>query len=197
MVNQVNTTPYLFPQIPQNSVASWDNVFSEQELLQVIALADCNGEQAKIVGQTALESSKDRITNIVWIPFNENTRFIWDRIATVIFQLNASYFNFSLTGIHEDIQLGIYDSSEGGHYDWHIDSIPSGTTRKLSLAMLLNDEFEGGQLQVKIANDEPHNLDIKKNRAWVFPSTFLHRVAPVTKGIRKSLVVWAGGPAFR
>ena len=58
-------------------------------------------------------------------------------------------------------------------------------------------EFEGGLLQVKIDNDEPKTLELKKGRAWFFPSYVLHRVTPVTKGIRKSVVIWVGGPAFK
>jgi PKHD-type hydroxylase len=30
-----------------------------------------------------------------------------------------------------------------------------------------------------------------------FPAYRLHRVTPVTKGIRKSIVVWTTGPQFR
>jgi PKHD-type hydroxylase len=65
--------------------------------------------------------------------------------------------------------------------------------------MLLSDtsEFEGGEFQVKTNNDEAQTLETKQGRAWFFPSYTLHRVAPVTKGIRRSLVLWVGGPAFK
>jgi PKHD-type hydroxylase len=65
--------------------------------------------------------------------------------------------------------------------------------------MLLSDpsEFEGGELQVKPYSDEVQTLEIKKGRAWFFPSYMLHKVTPVTKGTRRSLVLWVGGPAFK
>jgi PKHD-type hydroxylase len=67
------------------------------------------------------------------------------------------------------------------------------------MAILLSDpsEFEGGEFQVKADSDEAKTLECKKGRAWLFPSYTLHRVAPVTKGVRRSLVLWIGGPAFR
>ena len=67
------------------------------------------------------------------------------------------------------------------------------------MALLLNDvtEFEGGFFQVKNENDKIKTLEMKKGRAWFFPSYTLHRVTPVTKGIRKSLVIWVGGPPFK
>ncbi len=36
-----------------------------------------------------------------------------------------------------------------------------------------------------------------KGRMIFFPSFLIHRVAPVTQGIRRSLVIWVTGPKFR
>ncbi|MBI4521691.1 MAG: 2OG-Fe(II) oxygenase, partial [Gemmatimonadetes bacterium] len=36
-----------------------------------------------------------------------------------------------------------------------------------------------------------------KGQAFLFPSYIGHRVTPVTRGIRRSLVTWCVGPAFR
>jgi PKHD-type hydroxylase len=58
-------------------------------------------------------------------------------------------------------------------------------------------EFEGGQLEIKVNNDDPVTLEQKRGRAWFFPSYVLHRVTPVTKGPRRSLVLWVGGPEFK
>jgi PKHD-type hydroxylase len=71
--------------------------------------------------------------------------------------------------------------------------------RKLSMSLLLSDpsEFEGGEFEVKTDSDIPINLEQKRGRAWFFPSWALHRVTPVTKGVRKSLVLWVGGPPFK
>ena len=64
------------------------------------------------------------------------------------------------------------------------------------MTLLLNNpsEFEGGDLEImapgKIA-------EIKQGHAIIFASFLNHRVQPVTKGVRQSLVVWFGGKPFK
>ena len=80
------------------------------------------------------------------------------------------------------------------HYWWHNDVLPpkNGMERRVSLCMLLNDpsEFEGGELQIK---DKTDNALKNKGDIIIFDSTVRHRVAPVTKGTRISVVCWAYG----
>ena len=33
--------------------------------------------------------------------------------------------------------------------------------------------------------------------AVIFPAFYLHRITPVTKGVRKSFVLWVGGEPYR
>ena len=40
-------------------------------------------------------------------------------------------------------------------------------------------------------------VEKEKGLVTIFPSYMLHRVTPVTKGIRKSLVLWVGGCQFK
>jgi PKHD-type hydroxylase len=119
----------------------------------------------------------------------------------VVAEVNRQYFHFDLTGFYEPMQLGVYTGDTGGHYGWHTDSSSqdSGVPRKLSMVLLLSEpsEFEGGEFQVKTTSDEAQTLELKRGRAWFFPSYTLHRVTPVTKGVRRSLVLWVGGPPFK
>ena len=89
-------------------------------------------------------------------------------------------------------QILKYETTD--HYWWHHDVLPpkDGKQRRVSLCMLLNDpsEFEGGQLEIK---DKTDNALKNKGDIIVFDSTAMHRVAPVTKGIRISAVCWAYG----
>jgi PKHD-type hydroxylase len=93
------------------------------------------------------------------------------------------------------------------HYGWHIDYIRAGDKkrqfpRKLSFSLLLNDDYEGGELEFVLPQ---YGMELKWNRIAlepkagsliVFPSTLGHRVKPVTKGIRKSIVGWCIGNKF-
>ena len=70
--------------------------------------------------------------------------------------------------------------------------------RKLSLSLQLSDgaDYQGGELQAQVRS----RIEVApKARGAViaFPSYVLHRVMPITAGVRKSLVVWALGPEYR
>jgi PKHD-type hydroxylase len=93
------------------------------------------------------------------------------------------------------LQVATY--SVGEHYDWHIDLGPGkNSSRKLSLSLQLSDssEYEGGELEFM-------NVKEKTSREIgtliTFPAFLTHRVTPVTKGTRKSLVAWISGDSFR
>jgi PKHD-type hydroxylase len=73
---------------------------------------------------------------------------------------------------------------------------PRKARRKLSLVCQLSDpsEYEGGELQINTG--EIFTPEKQKGTVILFPSYLLHRVTPVTKGTRRSLVLWIEGPAF-
>ena len=68
--------------------------------------------------------------------------------------------------------------------------------RKISMTCLLSNEseFEGGELQIE---KEENKVILKQGQVIFFASFIRHRVAPVTRGVRKSLVMWFGGPPLR
>ena len=71
--------------------------------------------------------------------------------------------------------------------------------RKLTAVMLLSDptDYEGGKLEFYAGPDDPASPISKKGSVVVFDSNAWHRVEPVTKGVRRTLVMWAVGPQFR
>ena len=64
------------------------------------------------------------------------------------------------------------------------------------MTLLLNDpsEFEGGDLELMAPGKFE---ELKQGHAIIFASFLNHRVNPVTRGIRQSLVCWFGGKPFR
>jgi PKHD-type hydroxylase len=89
---------------------------------------------------------------------------------------------------------------EGGFYDWHTDNdvnfAHEPTVRKISMTLLLSpeNEFEGGDLELM---KEGKAAKLKQGQAIFFASFIRHRVTPVIRGNRKSLVMWFGGTPFR
>ena len=143
-----------------------------------------------------------RDSDIVWIDNN----FWRNSFYKILSDVNiTSGWNFDLQGI-QVMQLTRY-VAPNGHYDYHMDGNGYNTTinsdvgvvRKLSMSCLLNDpsEFEGGQLEFKLSSAPPPNLNMEKGDIVIFPSYYLHRVSPVTKGTRYSLVAWGVGEPLR
>ena len=69
--------------------------------------------------------------------------------------------------------------------------------RKISIVLQLSDpeEYEGGELEMFVSKDI-QKIPKKKGAAVLFPSYCMHRVTPVTKGERRSIVLWVSGPAL-
>ena len=76
-----------------------------------------------------------------------------------------------------------------------------GTVRKLSVSAILNDGYEGGDMLFRFLDDKSNLAEVAikptKGDIVIFPSYLDHKVAPVTKGIRYSVVAWFGGPPFK
>lgn len=199
----------MIPILPKNSInlsnlAYWENFLTDKDIDKINSLPEWDNLSKGKIGSGNSTGEIDlniRSTDISFISVTPETKEIWLKISETISEVNSRFFNFDLTGCYENAQLGCYSAENKGHYNWHIDGSFSdrNVPRKLSMVLSLSDpnEFEGGLLQIKHNSDEPTTLELKKGRAWFFPSYLLHRVTPVTKGIRKSLVIWVGGPAFR
>jgi PKHD-type hydroxylase len=188
----------------KDHLAYWEGFLSNEDINLILAQPEwlnLNDGCVGGVGDVGKVNEVVRASKIAWIGAKPELAHIWEKLANAVAEINRKYFHFDLTGFHEPMQLGVYTESQQGHYDWHIDAsvTDSNVPRKLSIAMLLSDpsEFEGGEFQVKITSDQTQTLETLKGRAWFFPSYVLHRVTPVTKGVRRSLVLWVGGPQFK
>ena len=148
-------------------------------------------------GQGGVVDTKTRISHISWIPFNKLPE-MYSTLETIMHKTNNNHFGFEGMQITEQAQYTEYPA--GGFYDWHIDSdvncVNEPPVRKISMTCLLSheSEFEGGGLELmsdgKIARP-------KQGQAIFFASYIRHRVIPITKGTRKSLVMWFGGTPFK
>lgn len=185
----------------KDTCAYWDGFLTTQEINYLLNVDNwANTRQAQIGSEFTINRNI-RSAKISWLELTDQNKEIWDKISRVIAEVNSRYFHFDLTGLYESIQLGIYSAEDKGHYDWHIDTFTAnkGVPRKLTMVLLLSDpsDFEGGQLLLKPDIDEPSKLEMVQGRAWFFPSYMLHKVTPVTRGVRKTLVLWVGGPPFK
>jgi PKHD-type hydroxylase len=141
--------------------------------------------------------TKTRTSHISWIPFKKMPEMYKD-IEKTMKTTNGNHFGFDGMQITEFAQYTEYP--EGGFYDWHVDNDVNcqnePPVRKISMTCLLSpqNEFEGGDLELI---KEGQSVKLQQGQAVFFASFIRHRVAPVTKGVRRSLVMWFGGTPFK
>ena len=158
-------------------------------------------EEAKVgtkEGRQGGYDTKKRITTISWIPFTALPE-MYKIIERTMRQVNGNHFGFEGMELTEYAQFTEYP--KGGFYDWHMDAEVNcrfePPVRKISMTILLSppNEFEGGDLEFMTAGNKPPQL--LQGQAIFFCSMLRHRVAKVKKGVRRSLVMWFGGPPFK
>ena len=171
-----------------------ERCFTDEECARIIAegmaLPMRPGE---ISGRGVAASARN--STIALFPSEQRYAWMIERIARVIADLNPRLWGFEIVR-SERLQFTAY--GVGQYYDWHMDLGPTGpfALRKISVSVPLNDpgDYEGGQFEINLGT--PNNpISQKKGAAILFPSYVLHRVLPVTRGIRYALVAWLGGTA--
>ncbi len=142
-------------------------------------------------------NTKTRTSHISWIPFKKMSE-MYKKIEHIMKTTNGNHFGFDDMQLTEPAQYTEYP--EGGFYEWHVDNDVNFTheppVRKISMTCLLSpeNEFEGGDLELQSENKV---AKIKQGHAIFFASFIRHRVKPVIRGNRKSLVMWFGGTPFK
>ena len=155
---------------------------------------------------------KVRKTDVAFLTDKANkvNELVWGYLK----EANKLQFNYDLK-YFQAVQFARYRN--GGHYDWHKDSTgvnPHGALRKLSLTFSLSDPktYEGGYLEFYSGGRQMEDIELSdgtkllgshiredirdQGTVIVFDSSDFHRVTPVTKGTRYSLVCWTVGPNF-
>jgi PKHD-type hydroxylase len=176
---------------------------------ELIALT--GGQQKnKLTKKDLNDLKKKRDSNVVWM----NDKWIYKEIQPYIARANQDAgwnFNWDWS---ESCQFTKYKLNQ--FYDWHCDGWDQpyanpdnpnthGKIRKLSVTCSLSDEkdYKGGELEFQFRNQDDSKLTrtcteiLPRGSIIVFPSFVWHRVKPVTKGTRYSLVVWNLGYPFK
>ena len=150
---------------------------------------------------------KERVSNVAWI----TDQWVYDLIWPLMVQANEDAGWRYKINAAESNQVTRY--KKGGFYSFHTDgkgdhlsayNMPGnafmhGNVRKISMSVILNGNFQGGAFEFASYSKEKCTItpvEATAGSVIVFPSTMEHRVAPVTKGTRYSLVTWFLGPPF-
>ena len=195
-----------YPNEKEKVTYAWsylDNLFTDEELNQMCTHFDIQGVTTGKTtnGEEKLDIRVSSVKFYEYDPVNLETIFIFQKINNAIEMLNNIYYGFNVYG-YNLFQYTEYE--KGGKYEFHTDTIftkdkPTySSTRKLSITICLNQQgidYEGGNFEINDGTIQ--KVETPKGRLILFPSFMLHRITPITKGKRKSIVVWVEGPKFK
>ena len=132
----------------------------------------------------------------------EEMPWLYEKVSALVHRFNNE-FKFDLYGLLDDILFMRYDEPTeelpASHFSWHPDLGESYTAlRKFSIVIGLSDTdaYEGGEFEY-FEDGVQHYGKIPQGTAVAFPAYINHRVLPITKGRRCSLVIFVIGPRFR
>ena len=183
--------------IDQTCYYWFETGFSSEEVNLIVKNAkNYESQKATIIGED--KENTIRKSNIKWLPVNDEWNWVYDRVSNQIMEANKALWQFNLHTIIDNIQYTEYEGN-GGHYDWHLDIGPRSINhRKVSVIVQLSnpDDYVGGNLELHPGSNS-FAVPRGKGTVVVFPSFLLHRVTPLTSGLRRSLVLWAGGEPYK
>jgi len=191
---KADTALFSYKYISLNNTIDWwqsANVFNTQECTQIINMFKNNVNKSTVGDGKIKENLRKSQNN--WIIKTKDNHWIYHKIFEAVGFANDTFFNLKISELGEEIQFTKY--SEDEYYNWHIDFTPENN-RKLSASVQLSDssDYEGGELEfgpdMGVASKD-------QGTVIVFPSFMSHRVKPVTRGTRYSLVAWITGPPLQ
>lgn len=167
--------------------------FTPAECDAVVALAEGGGAAAPVFGDGGYHVDRSQRD----VPTSLHARdganaWLFDRLDG-LFAQGAAAFALPVGPIAEPVQILRYDV--GNHFrTWHSDAgRDAHDRRRISMSVELSEraDYDGGELE--IVPDRVGALrTLPRGSAQLFPSRALHRVTPVTRGRRWSLVAWTG-----
>ncbi len=189
----------MVPNVPADQfevMAAAMGLLNPQEMDDLIAYCDEKGSTGTLTG--GVNETNYRRSHVAWVRMEDGYEWLYQRVAKAAQGFNERFFGVEITGIEQALQVARYDADTKGGYEWHTDFGMDQQTRKLGISVQLSDPdtYEGGALEFDVST-EPTLGPRERGMVIGFPSYVRHRVAPVTKGARYSLVAWIHGPRWR
>jgi PKHD-type hydroxylase len=186
----------------KNMFEVWPGVLPPSYCLHIIDRAEKVTPSTATIGfdDGFREDKSWRRSIIRWLDPLGMDHDIATKLMQYAYQANRTSFGFDLWNL-SSIQFTEYHASEEGHYHWHQDvdwENDMAFDRKLSVVIQLSDpsQYDGGEFQFQ-QTANPGTAFAPMGSVLVFPAFYTHRVTPVTRGVRRSLVTWIEGPKFR
>lgn len=179
----------------------WPSALTAAECDAIAERAALYAGEAATVGfdQGSRSDEAYRSSTIRWLdPIREKD--IVQRVMQFVEASNRTNFGVDIVAPYE-LQFTEYQAARQGKYDWHQDVWLESARpfdRKLSVVVQLSapEDYEGGAFEFFCVQQLGATF-APRGSLLIFPSFLQHRVLPVTRGLRRSLVTWVEGPRWR
>jgi PKHD-type hydroxylase len=164
------------------------NFLSKKECEDLLQFSLTKELKPALVSDTSILNLKSRKSNIFFYDYSLDFPNLNKKLIDIFKrEINVKGYNIDFT--NNQFQFTQY--TKDGYYNWHTDSsVGSYEERYCSMVIQLNDEYTGGELQIKNKDDNEITLEEGMGNLFIFYSNLTHRVKPVISGTRYSLVNW-------
>jgi len=180
----------------------WQNILDKEEIKKVVNICESNVDPlgdtrgSPVPGEEPVTKTA-KVTCTQWKYLSEILGGIYDNWQSA----NKFNFGYNLFPLQKNLLLNynVYDSSNSGEYDLHIDaSLNEVSDIKLTAMINLSEEYyEGGDFILFHAGKFRKISEFfSPGDSIMFKSWLPHKVTPVTKGVRKTISLWLYGPKF-
>ncbi len=175
----------------------WDKFFTKE---QINTIVDFIEKEYIGLEEPYLQANGKQVSNVKVIPYRKVKSLLTEVVDAALSAANIHFgyqtFNPSLD---DNLILNIYTSDNKDNYAWHSD-VSMSELYDIKCTLLINastDEYEGGELKIFNAGEIGVNSLDTMGSVVLLKSYVNHKVEPVTKGIRKSLVMFITGTKFQ
>ena len=175
----------------------WKNILNQDQIKQINLICENYNEPSFEDNPAENVVKTVDVKGIKWKSLKPEIQHVDDEWRDI----NKFSFGFNLYhATNIDVwNINIYDSKNNSEYDFHYDATNDHVSDiKLTGIVNISDEpYEGGDLIAFIGHEFRKIPEIKNPGSMILlKHGTLHKVSPVTKGIRKTLSHWLMGPRF-
>jgi len=175
----------------------WNKLLSDAVCDRIISLGESKeSKPGTVMAPSSVQvDASVRDTEVTWLR-PDDCSWLYDIVWKAV---SKNIWDYDIRGFGDNLQYTVYRGDGNHFYDWHHDIGTESNHRKISFTLALSnsDEYAGGDFGMQGPEGPLPVPPLEKGAALMFPSFMRHRVAPVTEGVRRSLVAWIAGPKFR
>lgn len=174
-----------------------ESAFDKEDIKKIIDIIDSEAVPKKDITVGSDAEQPDAKFKISFIPYNDENAWVYGKLYDLALEANEQTYKFENVDMFEHIVYMELNESDYIHFHLDIGNEFPQNSRKITAVVNLNnsDDYRGGQFNVKSTDGVTLSRSI--GDASFFPAYLQNDVEVVNSGVKKILVAWFGGEAFK